>query len=286
MDCDRPRRRAAGVRPGGVRPGTLGVALRRAPSLEGLLLKIAVTVVGVEVAITVLPAWLQSGGLGAQHAALHSALVTLCCGVVLYYWVLRPLEIHLVALHLDCEAAQSAAEHLTRVDALTGMANRRVFFEELEREWDRSTRYGTPLACIVVDLDLFRQLNGAHGHLAGDTALRKFGQLLRSMCRSSDVICRFGGQEFCLPETTEQEAVEFAERIREAISEQPIEFDSRCLHVTASCGVAQRDPQMTLADGLMEAASRALIHSKQQGRDRVTAASALASVSAVVPRIA
>jgi diguanylate cyclase (GGDEF)-like protein len=241
------------------------------------LLKIIAVIAGVETAVMVLGGWARPDLFPVKEATLQASLVTLSSTVLLYFWLLRPLQARALASEMELEAARDRAEQLLQIDPLTGAANRRTFFEHFEREWDRTSRYSAPLTCIMMDLDQFRELNDRHGHLAGDAALRKIGQLLRSMCRSSDCICRYGGEEFCilLPETAEKEAADFAERIREAISEQPMEYGCGCAHVTGSFGVAQRHPQMTVLDNLIEAADRALVHSKQQGRNRVTRATSL-----------
>src|SRR5262249_16614574 len=105
---------------------------------------------------------------------------------------------------------------LANTDGMTGLSTRRVLFDDLRREWSRSERYHTPLSCVRSDIDFFKGINDIHGHLAGDEVLRQMGQLLRSGVRHCDFLGRYGGEEFCivLPETTEQQAVQWAERMR------------------------------------------------------------------------
>ena len=96
------------------------------------------------------------------------------------------------------------------------MPNRWVFFEHVERELARSRRYALPLSCVLCDIDFFKTVNDNHGHIVGDLILKAFAQVLNAQCRSSDHLCRYGGEEFCilLPDTNEQAAAIWAERIR------------------------------------------------------------------------
>jgi len=114
-------------------------------------------------------------------------------------------------------------EHYTKqlkeralTDSLTGLYNRRAFFDLLDKELKRAKRYGHPLALMMLDLDNFKQYNDRLGHLAGDNYLKAFGRFLAGHSRTSDIASRFGGDEFAivLPETTLEEAVEAAERIQ------------------------------------------------------------------------
>lgn len=249
--------------------------------LHSLMAKVAGTILLVELAVLLTLGPLRPDVFFLKESLLHASLVTLCCSALVYFWLFRPLEMQLVSTHLELEAAQSRLERLTRVDPLTGVANRRTFFEQFERDWNRASRYDTPLSCIMLDLDQFHQLNDNHGYLAGDAALRRVGQLVRSMCRSSDSVCRYGGEEFCivLPETSEREAADFADRLRREIA-RPSETDGSAVPITGSFGVATRDKEMSLPENLIGLASRALSHSKQHGRDRVTRASELEALAA------
>jgi len=165
----------------------------------------------------------------------------------------------------------------SKEDPLTGVLNRRTFYELYEREWKRSLRYGLPLSCVLLDIDFFKKINDTHGHPAGDAALRAVAQLLSRQCRATEYVCRFGGEEFCvlLPETNEHGATIWAERVRSALAELTIEIPGELLKVTGSFGVAERLDDMQGPEDAVEAADQALLVAKQSGRDRVVAAKSL-----------
>ncbi len=169
---------------------------------------------------------------------------------------------------LDLEQRLST---LARCDALTGLPSRRTFFEFLQREWSRSQRYHFPLSCVMVDIDYFKRINDLYGHAAGDEVIRRVGQCLADGCRNSDVTCRYGGEEFCLllPETNEDNAAIWANRIRQRLSEMVIEYGDQKLHITASFGIAQLMDDTTSPEQLVDMADQALLVAKRSGRDRV-----------------
>jgi diguanylate cyclase (GGDEF)-like protein len=162
---------------------------------------------------------------------------------------------------------------LANTDAMTGLSTRRVLFEDLRREWNRSERYSAPLSCVMIDIDFFKRINDTSGHLAGDEVLRQLGQLLKSGVRNCDFLGRYGGEEFCvgLPETTEQQAVQWAERMRSLIAELRIKVNDTKLDITASFGVAQRMVDTATPEVLVDMADQALVVAKRSGRDRVVA---------------
>jgi diguanylate cyclase (GGDEF)-like protein len=146
-------------------------------------------------------------------------------------------------------------------DGLTGLLHHRAFHEALRAEAERATRYGHPLALILLDLDGFKDVNDVHGHQAGDRLLVAVARALEEITRASETVGRLGGDEFAvlLPETGMVGAHATAERIRAAIAAQ---------RVTISAGVAE-----LTADGpddLVRRADRALYRSKAAGRDRVS----------------
>ena len=130
---------------------------------------------------------------------------------------------------------------LARKDHLTGVLNRRTFYELFEMEWNRVTRYRHPLSCVMVDADYFKNVNDTYGHLVGDHVLWFLAQSLKSLSRGPDQICRWGGEEFCvlLPETDEQGARLWAERCCTTIAETSLTSGRHHLTVTASFGVAE-----------------------------------------------
>lgn len=160
---------------------------------------------------------------------------------------------------------------LARCDSLTGLPSRRTFFEFLNREWSRSRRYHFPLTCVMVDIDFFKRINDLYGHAAGDEVIRRVGQCLSEGCRNSDVLSRYGGEEFCLllPETNEDNAAIWANRVRQRLSQLVIEHDGRQLQITASFGISQRMDDTTSPEQLIDMADQALLVAKRSGRDRV-----------------
>ena len=158
------------------------------------------------------------------------------------------------------------------LDALTGCYNRRGFDEHLSVELLRARRYDRPAALMLVDLDHFKAVNDGMGHQAGDHVLRGFCSLLSSTYRSTDIVSRFGGDEFAVvfPETTAAEAVQLAERIRDVMPDLfPDDVVPR--PITASFGVAAYPEHADSAEGLIAAADRALYIAKAAGRDRIVA---------------
>ncbi|MCX7426188.1 MAG: diguanylate cyclase [Planctomycetia bacterium] len=172
---------------------------------------------------------------------------------------------------------------LARTDALTGLTTQRVFYETLEREWARVKRSGAPLSCAMLDIDFFKRVNDVHGHPAGDAILKSTAELLQKNCRASDLPCRYGGEEFCvlLPDTTEEDAVRWAERVRKTLSGNVISNNGRDLRITCSFGVAQRQDDTQTAEELVDQADQALLCAKQSGRDSVVAFQSLSDANNV-----
>ncbi len=166
---------------------------------------------------------------------------------------------------------------MARTDSLTGLMTQRTFFDSLAREWDRAARHKSPLSCVMLDLDFFKRINDTHGHPAGDSVLKAVAKLLYESCRSSDAVCRYGGEEFCilLPETNEQSAAAWANRVCEELRELIIPSAKHNLRVTASFGVAELTEDIPIAEQLVDRADQALLCAKQSGRDRAVCFSAL-----------
>jgi diguanylate cyclase (GGDEF)-like protein len=158
-----------------------------------------------------------------------------------------------------------------RSDPLTGIPTRRAFYEQFERELSRARRYKLPLSCVMLDVDFFKKINDLHGHAVGDEVLRQVAALLKWSCRSSDFVCRHGGEEFCvlLPETDDAAAALWADRTRAALAERQITTAAGDLKVTASFGVAQLLDDTANGEQLVDQADQALLVAKQSGRDRV-----------------
>lgn len=160
---------------------------------------------------------------------------------------------------------------LAFTDSLTGLLTQRTFYENLNREWNRSERYTLPLTCVMMDIDYFKRINDSHGHPVGDEVIRQVAKVLREKTRVCDYVSRYGGEEFCiaLPETDENQAQIWAERVREAIGEIRLTVGEKELRITASFGIAQRLDDTRSYKELVELADQALLVAKRSGRDRV-----------------
>jgi diguanylate cyclase (GGDEF)-like protein len=175
----------------------------------------------------------------------------------------------------ELQIANERLEELSRVDGLTGIANRRHLDEELEREWRRMLRQEKHLSVIMCDIDHFKLYNDTYGHQQGDVCLAKVAKAIKnSINRPADLVARYGGEEFCLvlPETTQEGAAILAEIVRENVKYLQIEHRSSPASklVTLSLGVASMIPDRNSKPSvLLEAADRALYQAKGNGRDRV-----------------
>ena len=160
-----------------------------------------------------------------------------------------------------------------QIDGLTGLWNRAYMNQRLAAEVDEARRHGQPLSMILCDIDRFKHHNDHFGHPFGDLVIERFAQILSSG-RSSDVACRYGGEEFCvlLPSTTAVEAEEVANRYREQL-EHITWNDHPGLVVTASFGVSEFGPGRETAETMLKAADTALYQAKQGGRNRVAVSS-------------
>jgi diguanylate cyclase (GGDEF)-like protein len=169
---------------------------------------------------------------------------------------------------LDFKSYLDSCEEAAFTDHLTGLANRRRFERQLEREVARTLRYGHPFCLLMLDVDQFKLVNDTHGHEAGDEALNRVARTLQEGTRGIDVAARVGGEEFgiILTETTLQGGIEVAERLRLAIKSVDIPLVGR---ITASFGVAECPSGAQTARELVALADAALYDAKRQGRDRV-----------------
>jgi diguanylate cyclase (GGDEF)-like protein len=157
-------------------------------------------------------------------------------------------------------------------DSLTGLHNRRYLLEQLERELARSVRSRYPVSLIIFDIDDFKQINDAYGHLAGDEGLKHVATVLHSPLRRSSTICRFGGDEFCIlvPECTGEEAQLVAERLKAEIEAQPLVLEGDGpVQIRVSGGIATQAPDSPPETDLFELADRELIRAKRQGKNQI-----------------
>jgi two-component system, cell cycle response regulator len=179
-----------------------------------------------------------------------------------------------LALVLDNARLSQRLHELSSLDGLTRQLNHRVIYERLNEELERAARYKTPLSVVLCDLDRFKQINDSHGHLAGDSVLREAAAALRRLLRSTDLLGRYGGEEFLmvLPQVDLEGGRLAAERMRRGLEAFPYELPSGLrVRVTASFGVAARD-ELTgppSADHLVSLADRRLYEAKAAGRNCV-----------------
>jgi len=166
------------------------------------------------------------------------------------------------------------------VDGLTGAYNRRFFEGQITWELERAARYHGRFALVMLDIDHFKKLNDEFGHLLGDEVLRQVSAVFRSQLRKIDFVCRYGGEEFALllPETTGEDALGVAEKVRRVIEAHS--FPGVPRPVTISVGVAEYPAHGATRDEVVKAADSALYASKQGGRNRVTAAPAAQTAKA------
>ncbi|UCE58396.1 MAG: response regulator [Phycisphaerales bacterium] len=164
---------------------------------------------------------------------------------------------------------------LATTDELTGLINRRAAMERLKEHWASARRHDEPLACIMLDIDHFKNFNDTCGHAVGDWVLKETAAVLRKTARAEEHICRIGGEEFLVlcPKSTEEMASIAAERIRQAVEANIVEAHEQELSVTISLGVAQHTTRQAGPDELLRAADNALYAAKHQGRNRVCRAS-------------
>ncbi len=172
---------------------------------------------------------------------------------------------------LEMTALYEDAHRLASLDSLTGLLNRRAFLDVLHRESARCQRHGYPMSLLLLDADHFKRVNDTHGHAAGDAVLQGFARILQSVARRSDVVARWGGEEFvvALPQTGAAGARVAAERVRRALADAPFPIPGgEVLRMTASIGAATGHPEWD-KDAIVTAADGAMYAAKSRGRNRV-----------------
>jgi diguanylate cyclase (GGDEF)-like protein len=211
------------------------------------------------------------------------AVLAQALGSLVSSLITRERELEALAQSLEQRVAERTAElsianeHLSQIsgtDAVTGLSNRRMFNEVLEREWQRALRYELPFSLILADIDHFKLYNDTYGHQKGDECLRRVAAgVAQTIARGSDLAARYGGEEFgvVLTHTDELGAWQTAQRLLRTIRTYRIPHESSLVakHVTISLGIASVVPQPgTTPDELVRLADAALYRAKEQGRDR------------------
>jgi len=170
------------------------------------------------------------------------------------------------------ENQQMKLELLARTDALTGLNNHRHFMEELTSEVQRAVHSGSPLSVMILDLDEFKRINDTYGHLIGDRVLVTIAEIIKKHARSTDIIARYGGDEFCvaLTNTTAPGARALAKKVREEIAEKVFSADGGVrFHITCSIGLTQFHKDMESSLEVLKLADQALYKAKKAGRNQV-----------------
>jgi diguanylate cyclase (GGDEF)-like protein/PAS domain S-box-containing protein len=174
----------------------------------------------------------------------------------------------------DISDKRDASENLRKAaycDHLTGLSNRRAFFEAADLELLRRKKALRPVSLIMLDADHFKAINDQYGHPAGDAVLCQLAATMRAVCRQVDVLARIGGEEFAviLPSVDQADALAVAERLRSQVQQVPTVYEKHVIAYTVSIGVAVMDDGLAGFDGLMKRADQALYAAKRRGRNQV-----------------
>ena len=197
-------------------------------------------------------------------------------------WIERdfiPIRLHgnligFLYIYRDISQRKRHARELWQLatsDPLTGIPNRRAFFEDIEHERTRLARYPGEAAVLMIDIDHFKQINDTYGHAAGDAMLGHVVRQIRKLLRESDILARLGGEEFAilLPQANLEGTLGLAERIRKVLEDNPLNYNDIPIHVTASVGVTIMTASDLNTDQTMSRADHALYEAKRNGRNRV-----------------
>lgn len=213
-----------------------------------------------------------AGNTSVVESAEHAELTALAAASL--FKVNRSLQTELVRTREVVSAEKQKTQALSieaRTDKLTGLANRRVFDEELERCIDRRQSRGEQsVALVLIDVDHFKQINDRHGHPTGDAALQWLARIARRQVSDAGLVARYGGEEFAiiLAGATSDEAICLTEALRQAIDAEPLVYNDAMLRITASLGLAVLLPDEG-SKSLTHRADEALYAAKRNGRNRV-----------------
>jgi diguanylate cyclase (GGDEF)-like protein len=224
---------------------------------------------------------LQSLGITPNVVVCHLPLVSEGETIgILWLWGEGLREGDLPALSIFARQVAAAIQNanllaevsrLAITDDLTDIFNRRHFFDLAAREFSQAQRHRQPLAVMIMDVDFFKKYNDQYGHQVGDEVLRGVAQRLQASLRESDILGRYGGEEFSvlLPQTDIESAMEAAERLHASVADEPIQTQAGPLYVQLSIGVAALQPDTISLHALINRADQAMYAAKDAGRNRV-----------------
>lgn len=274
----------------GSQVGALWVAFVFVTSFTGLMLALGI----VSVRAGSRPA--RYFLVAAVAAMLGAALTTLSTwgGIPYDDWTFRAVEIGMLldatllalALGYQFRVGQEEklrAERLAQLDPLTGLDNRRAFYDKTSPLWSNAVRHELATSVMLFDIDHFKRINDELGHARGDEVLKAVADVLRCSVRHGDVAARWGGEEFIvfLPQTDQPAALALAERLRAMLMAMRVTHAAGSVPISASFGVAQRGTDDATLDALIGAADEALYEAKELGRNRVRGRAALELVAPV-----
>lgn len=223
------------------------------------------------VLLAIVCAWRVAGGVLGLTFSFSPALPRL-------FWIAMsiitfPMITVLLTLHTS-QRLQAEIHAQARRDPLTGAYNRLAFAEFASKEWSRSMRHGSRFSVLAVDIDYFKRFNDQHGHQTGDAALVEVSKSAQAALRANDIWCRYGGEEFIalLPDTTMDQALVVAERLRSSVERTTISSPRGALSVSVSIGVAERSSRHGELSEVLAISDVALYKAKADGRNRVVAA--------------
>lgn len=208
--------------------------------------------------------------LSALGAPQRSFLVALVVATVIPTLVATPVGIVLTRLMHDLDAARIMAQTLASTDPLTGALNRRHFVEKSSLLMGRAVRDQAPCSLLMIDIDDFKKINDRHGHSTGDEVLQMFVRVCTKTLRPSDLLARWGGEEFValLPATSTADAIRISERLRKAIAEgSVVTARQHVVTLTASIGVAASEDSTLQLEDMLSRADAAMYTAKLAGKN-------------------
>jgi diguanylate cyclase (GGDEF)-like protein len=177
-----------------------------------------------------------------------------------------------MAIAIENAKLFSEVQNLAITDPLTKLFNRRQFYQLSVREFEESKRYQRPLSVIMLDIDHFKRVNDTYGHSVGDQFLQQLAEICKNGLRQVDILARYGGEEFVvlMPQTSTEEALAIADRLRLDVSKTPIITQYGEMPVTISLGVVTQDENCKNLEELLDRSDQAMYASKRAGRNRVS----------------